>query len=337
VVTTDQDGAGRLSVPLGTPTRSLDGYEVLYFPAGQPARKRPWSAAFARGIDAAAEWADVVHVSSLFLPHNAFVHAACRRHRTPYVVRPHGTLEPYQRLKSARVKLWFDVVYGRRYLRGAAGYHFTAESEAVAATDIVDPVRSFVVPVPVPVPEVPAPVADNQTVLFLGRVAAKKRLDLVLAAWPLVRRHHPSARIVVAGPADPDQEPLLRRAHVQSGVDVLGMVTGEAKDALLRQAAVLVLPSDNENFGVAVAEAMAYGVPVVVTPAVALAARVASAQAGLVVPTGDYLGVADAVCRLLKEPQARAKMGAAGHEAVAGTLSREVVGIDLYRALASLL
>jgi glycosyltransferase involved in cell wall biosynthesis len=334
LVTTDQDGRSRLRVPLGRLVPHAAGYDTLYCSAGPRSSSRPFSAAFARGIDRAAAWADVMHVSSLYLPHNLFARRACLRHGIPYVVRPHGTLEPYQRTHSHRLKRAFDAVYGKRYLAGAAAYHFTDRSEASAAGDVVPASRSFVVPVPVAMPAETAPVATNRDVLVLGRVAAKKRLDLVLDAWAAVRPDRPDMRLVIAGPVDPDQRHLIARAHREAQVHVFDTVAGADKEALLRGAALFLLPSDNENFGVAVAEAMSFGVPVVITRGVALAPLVERSRAGTVVPNGDGRALASAVGHLLDRSDARTAMGAAARETVRRQLGSAEIGRHLRRALA---
>jgi glycosyltransferase involved in cell wall biosynthesis len=332
LVTTDQDGTGRLDVPLCRPVRGDNAFETWYYPAGVGSQKRPWSWSFAAGIREATVWADVVRVNSLYMPHNVYVYRACRLSETPYVVRPHGTLEPYQRLSSPALKQLYDKGFGDQYLRSASAVHFTSSSEAEHARDLVPPEKAFVVPIPVEAAPDPTSVARNRDVLFLGRVAAKKRIDLLLTAWQLIAPLYPESRLVIAGPVDADQASVVDRATVLPRVILKGPVSGRAKEQVLSSAAVFVLPSENENFGVAVAEAMGHGIPVVISPEVALAGEVLRADAGLVVPR-DAHQVAEAISRLLDGPSIRERLGGNGHRLVAQEFSPRAVGTRLAEEL----
>jgi glycosyltransferase involved in cell wall biosynthesis len=203
----------------------------------------------------------------------------------------------------------------------------------VAAADLVRADRSFVVPVPVTLPPESTRMGPGKSVLFLGRVTAKKRLDLLAAAWPLVLEQEPTARLVIAGPVDTDQHAVVDAIAQLPGVSVPGLVTGADKDALLSEASVFVLPSDNENFGVAVVEAMAHGVPVIVTPSVATAESIRDEGAGEVLTSTTPRSIATAVRTWLTSPDQREAAGHAGRSLVAREFSPQSVGAELKMAL----
>lgn len=122
---------------------------------------------------------------------------------------------------------------------------------------------------------VPAAVADRggtsggqRTLLFLSRIHPKKGLDLLLAAWRQLQSRHQNWRLMVAGRGEAAHvtavEQLARRLSVER-VEFLGPVYGEQKSAVYAGADLFVLPTHTENFGIVVAEALAHGVPAVVS------------------------------------------------------------------------
>jgi glycosyltransferase involved in cell wall biosynthesis len=135
------------------------------------------------------------------------------------------------------------------------------------------PERAAVLPYPIDVDwlaspsETPSPEATT-TFLWLGRAVPRKRLDLFLEAFALVRQRHPEARARLVGALgqDPASAPLLARFRDDPSVSISGPVGREQIPALLASIDVLVQPSLNENFGFSVAEAFAAGRPVVLGP-----------------------------------------------------------------------
>jgi glycosyltransferase involved in cell wall biosynthesis len=118
----------------------------------------------------------------------------------------------------------------------------------------------------------------------LGRLAPKKRLDLLIDAAPALFDDYPNASIIVAGDGNPEVVASLREraSRLDGRFRFVGRVEGDLKSALLRRADVFVLPSENENFGVAVAESLMAGTPVVTTAYVATHRYVSAASAGAI-------------------------------------------------------
>ena len=132
----------------------------------------------------------------------------------------------------------------------------------------------------------PADFGGTPVVLSLGRIAAKKGLDVLIRAFAAVASRFEGARLVLAGPDDEDLRPELEALAEREGVDgrvvFPGMLHGPEKLAALAAADVWALPSHTENFGIAVMEALAAGVATVISPAVNLAGEIERAGAGLV-------------------------------------------------------
>jgi glycosyltransferase involved in cell wall biosynthesis len=166
-----------------------------------------------------------------------------------------------------------------------------------------------------PLADLPRPYA-----LFLSRVNHKKGLDRLISAW----RRVPDLTLVIAGNDEenyrPELEDLARRERVTERLRFVGPVSDEHKWALYESAEMFVLPSYSENFGNVVAEAMAMGCPVVVTPEVGLSKLVKHAGAGIVTP-GVPEVLARAVTQLHYDEIRRKRCGLAGRRAALEQLS----------------
>src|SRR5262249_31868623 len=179
----------------------------------------------------------------------AAARAAARAH-VPYVVSPRGMLVPELiDRKSRTVKRAWIRLFEARTFRDASIVHFTAQREWDDArrTDIPIP-GAAIIPNGVALPS-DAETPRGDELLFLGRINWKKGLDRLIEAMRLL----PEARLTVAGNDEENYRATLPPAE---NVRFVGPVSGEAKDDLLRSAAVLVLPSYSENFGNVVLEAM---------------------------------------------------------------------------------
>jgi glycosyltransferase involved in cell wall biosynthesis len=242
--------------------------------------------------------ADVVHVHALWeeIQHQAA--RDCRLSGKPYLIRPCGMLDPWS-LRQSRLKKALYLFWRlRRHLNAATALHFTSAAERDGTARLRLRAPAIVEPNGIDVNEyahlpprgtfrprwgVPA---ERLMLLFLGRLHPKKGLDLLLPAFaPLAE----AATLVVAGPGEDDYRGRLEaeatRLGIAGRVVFTGMLLGSDKLAAFADADLFVLPSYQENFGIAVAEAMAAGLPVVISDQVNIHAEVAAAGAGGVVPT----------------------------------------------------
>jgi glycosyltransferase involved in cell wall biosynthesis len=340
VFTTDVHGTSTLDAPRATPVM-VDGVSVWYFPVAAPRRlyRSPAMAAAlagaatgpaATGVAAATAAAgvaafDLVHLHSVFLWPTAAAARAAERAGVPYLVAPRGMLvgDLLRRRGRLRKRLWIRLVE-RRTLARAAGLHATSELEAEEVARLGLPLPPIhVVPNGVEAapwtpgreteisPAVRAVLARRPLLLFLGRLSWKKGLDRLVAALAAV----PGATLAIAGNDEEGYRQRLDRLAAAAGVAdrvaYLGLVHGADKAGLLHGADALVLPSYSENFGNAVLEAMAAGLPVAVTPEVGLAGVVREHGAG-VVTAGDPPQLAAALRRLLADPEGLRAMGDRG-------------------------
>ena len=214
---------------------------------------------------------DLIHDHGIWLPHNWRLSRMARKLGIPLVVSPRGMLEPWAMRHKRWKKRFAWWLYQRRQLESAACLHATSESEVRHFRRHFPRVPVCLIPNGVELPEkVPAKVASpdgRRTALFLGRIYPVKGLPLLVEAWKRVR---PAGwRMEIAGPDEAghrkEVEQLVRDAGLERDFSFTGPVEGNEKTAAFARAELLILPSHSENFGMAVAEALAHGVPVLTT------------------------------------------------------------------------
>jgi glycosyltransferase involved in cell wall biosynthesis len=217
---------------------------------------------------------DIIHVHGMWHPLLAACALSALRRQIPYVVAPHGMLDPWCLKVRRRRKAVALRSYQGRVIAAAAALHATSEQEAENLRRlpcVQAPI--FVVPNAVEVPEEAAPRRDGtssepRTLLFLSRLHAQKGLDMLLQAWHELRPKE--WQLAVAGTGAPRYVEALKLWCQQRGlrsVVFVGQIEGEDREALYRRASALVLPSYSESFGNVVAEALIRGLPVITTTA----------------------------------------------------------------------
>jgi glycosyltransferase involved in cell wall biosynthesis len=237
------------------------------------------------------------------------------RGHIPYLVFTHGMLDPYFKhafpIKHLKKWLyWLPVEYW--VLRDAARVLFTCEAEAELArqTFWLHRWNPYVVPFGT-IPPSGNPDAQREAffavcpeargrpfLLFLGRIHPKKGCDLLINAFVKLAARDPQLELVMAGPDTQNLRPMLEQAAVAAGIDGRihwpGMLKGDAKWGAFYASEAFCLPSHQENFGIAVAEALACGKPVLLSDKVNIAAEIAREGAGLM-----EMDTADGTIRLL--------------------------------------
>ncbi|MBT5415864.1 MAG: glycosyltransferase [Rhodospirillaceae bacterium] len=326
-----------------------EGVATHVFPVRHPkAWKR--SPALARALRCDLAGFDLVHLHSLYLYHDWVTGDLCRAGGVPYIVRPHGTLDPYLRRRRRFLKAVLDRLFQDRVLRDAAAIHYTAEEEMRLAAGHDGGAPGVVVPLGLDpgtaaggdaaafrarYPET----ADRPIVLFLSRLHEKKGLDLLIPAVARLAEAR-DLHLVLAGPdggAAKAAEAMLAAEGLTGRATVTGMLEGPAKRDAYAAATLFALPSYSENFGIVVVEAMAAGLPVLISDRVNIWREVAAAEAGRVVSCGVD-AVAEALAGLIDDPEAARAMGEKGRALVADRFAWDRVAdalIALYESVAS--
>ncbi len=352
IAATDDNGRERLNVLHAIPMIQED-VTYWYFP--RQTRFYTFSWPLSQWLAQHVPDYHLVHIHALFS--YAAIPAAfwASHYGIPYMVRPLGTLNRWgRRHRRMWLKKFSFRLIEHRILSGAAVVHYTSEQERLEAAELGIVDRSVVIPNAVDMTIMPSgsmvgrfrarypQLADRLIVLFLSRLDAKKGLDILLPAFSRIRTQYPQASLVLAGSGDAAFVERLQHEAVRLGIgaDVLwtGFLSGEEKWSALADADLFVLPSYSENFGVAVVEAMACGLPVVVSDQVGIHQEIAAAQAGLVVRC-DVAALTEACNQLLSDAPLRAVMGRNGQALARTDFSLEAVTerlVELYMKLTKL-
>ena len=231
-----------------------------------------------------------------------------RKLGNPYLVFPHGMLDPWFKktypFKHLKKQFYWWARQGA-ILRGARAVCFTTEEERLLAQNTFFPYHANEVVTGLGVGDPPLPNAeqteqfhqkfprlkDRRLLLYLGRFHPKKGVDNLIRAWKN-RKQKGDEVLVLAGPLEKKNQwhkTLKYLAGEDSSISWTDMLEGEEKWAALRLADAMILPSHQENFGMVVAEACSVGLPVYLTDKVNLWREVVEAGAGVVerdTPTG---------------------------------------------------
>lgn len=293
LATTDADGpGGRLPVRTGAFVEH-DGIPAIFF-RRTASESFKYSARLGQWLRSHVAQFDAVHIHAVFSHSSLSAAGACRLRGVPYIVRPLGTLDPWSLNHHRLRKQALLALGGRRLLREAARVHYTSDDERRLAEQALPGLpRGCVVPLGIddslfmigrnrPVD------SGSRRLLALCRLHEKKRIDLLISAFHAVADDASCAEwsLVIAGDGDEVYVRSLRRLAAEGPargrIEFFGWASPAERQVLLAGAALFALPSHQENFGIAVAEALAAGVPAIVSPDVNLAGDIAAEKAGWV-------------------------------------------------------
>ena len=274
--------------------------------------------------------ADIIHVHTLWSPLNVSARYACLRQDRPYVLMPHGMLDPYSLSVKALKKSTYLQLFERHNIACAQRMIYTTkEEERLAALSGLRLPPGELVPLGASASSASRhdlraqflarfPLAEGKrTLLFLGRIHPKKGLDRILNCLQFVRQSIPNVLLLVAGDGETHYTRHLRQLVSALALDnqvlFAGRLDGELKWASFAGAELFLLPSRQENFAITVTEAMQMAVPVIISDKVNTWPYVKEARAGLVLGERDIKSLLPhAIVELLKDDTTRSEMGARG-------------------------
>jgi len=284
---------------------------------------------------------------------NLALHQAAKKAKKPYWIFTHGMLDPWFNdaypLKKLKKMLYWPFQY--RFLKDAKGVLFTCEEEMILARKSFRPyhVRERVVSYGTAGPPDRAKahretfenafphLAKSRFLLYLSRLHPKKGGDLLIKAFAEVAASDPDLKLVFAGPDVSGYQSILQglaqRLNILDRVFWIGMVEGDTKWGAFQSAEAFVLPSHQENFSIAVVEALACSCPVLISNSVNIWREIVSADAGLV-EHDDLPGTTLLLKRWISLPaEKRLEMGKNAIQCFNGHFSAEKSATSLIEAL----
>lgn len=351
ILTTNSNGdAGQppLDVPLDQPV-SQNGYQIRYFRCA-PFRRYKFSLKLLQWLNQHAAEFDLAHIHALFSPVTTIAATIARANQLPYILRPLGTLDPADLEKKKQLKKIYVSLLEKRNIANAAALHFTSIEEAKVSERFGLSTKDLVIPLGVNPPEHQQEKEQlvnylqsqgieikHPMILFMSRIEPKKGLDLLLPALEKLLEIGIKFQFILAGanPQDPNYEAKILAKIAASPLakytKITGFVTGKIKANLLQVADLFVLPSYYENFGIAVAEAMVAGTPVVISDRVYICQDVANAKAGWVsrCEIGD---IAELIKSALQNQEERKQRGLNAKELARKNYSWEAIAQQTIQA-----
>ena len=242
------------------------GHRVTHLPVTGP-RQIGFSPKLVRSLESAD--LDLLHLHGIWMYPSAAGAAWRSTSGRPYIVSPHGMLDPWITSRGRLKKAIARAGYERRNWAAASAFHALTTREAVDIARETGRDDSIVIPNAGPAAAAPRRKIPPPHFLYLGRIHPKKNIAALIAAW---RQNHDmlaaaGTRLTIAGWGDAHDVAALKRDLVGAPetIHFVGPVFGEAKHALLAGARALVLPSHSEGLPMVVLEAWAKGTPALMT------------------------------------------------------------------------
>jgi glycosyltransferase involved in cell wall biosynthesis len=265
---------------------------------------------------------DLVEIHGVFSFVPIYAAWACHRSSVPYTVRPHGSLDPFDLRKHALAKRVLAPVLFRPMLQRAVAVLLTSQIEADRLVTFGAEPRREVAPLPV---QRPLHSGDGQTfrtargippdavvVLLLGRIHPKKGLQFLIPALASLKGLFPDLWFLLVGTGEKQHldevNRLLNDHAMASWTTWCDFLTGQPKQSAFAASNIFALPSLNENFGIAVVEAMYAGLPVLISTEVYIHDVVTDGGAGVACEP-NVASCRSALQNLLRDQDARRRMG----------------------------
>lgn len=270
---------------------------------------------------------DLIHIHGLWVFPTTIAAYIARKKKVPYIIRPCGMLDYYgvyhTRWKSFKKLLYFNVLE-RNNLDRASAVHFTSLEELNRAKHLNIKAPPLILPLGIEKNEFLALppkggfrnmypfLKGKKIILFLGRIHYIKGLEILIDAYKNVSDKTDEVFLIIAGHDNEGYKNVLKNKinalNLSDKVFFTGLVKDKQKIEILTDSDIFCLPSFQENFGIAVAEAMAAGLPVVISDQVNIHSEISDANAGIVTKC-DSDEVANAILKIINNDTLKKEMG----------------------------
>jgi len=345
IATTNDDGVNLLDIPLNQHL-FYQGIPLYFFEKNflsfDPLKEFTISIPFTKWLWVNICHYDLIHVHALFSYTCTVTMVIANYHHTPYILTPHGLLCHWS-LQQARLKkrLYLNLIEYYN-LNQAKAIHFTDQQEQEEVKSLKLSPKTVEIPLGIePVTtikdasnklrhwlEIPQ---NTPIILFLSRLHPKKGLDYLIEALGKLRSDL-SFHLIIAGDGDDTYKQILNqyleKSNLAERTHLVGFVEGEKKALLLQGSDLFALTSHSENFGIVVLEALSAGLPILLTPGVALAQTIKKYQLGYVADL-DSNRIAEVIQQFLKNPQQGKEMGKRGKAFVQQNYSWDQIALKM--------
>jgi len=262
--------------------RDSKGVHIKLFPKGFLSRFwTSYSSPLAKALMKEASSFDLIHIHEIWHHPHFAAYQAARFSKKHFIVTIHGMLEPWcLNYKSLRKKI-YSILIQRKILKEASGIHAFTETEVKNISNFVDNKNILLIPNGLNLEEfknlpnrewiedIYPEMKGKKVILFLGRIHPIKGLNILVRAFNTIVKTRNDIQLVIAGPDNYNYKnrivEILKRENALSNTTFTGMLTGNKKLATLSRADIFVLPSYSEGFSISILEAMACGIPVIIT------------------------------------------------------------------------
>ena len=282
---------------------------------------------------------DVIHAHALFSFAPVVAAFVARQTGVPYVLRPLGVLASYgmTRRHPLLKKVSFTLIE-RRLIKSASAVHFTSSAEQAKSAALGLKCKGVVIPLGIELGNMvksahgPRRGVNSFNLLFLSRIDRVKNVEGLLQAMRLILSKNANVTLNIAGDGDASYiralQSLARHLGIDEQINWLGHVQGEKKREVLEAASAFVLPSYSESFGIAVVEALAAGLPCLVSRGVAISDEIENAGAGIVTGTTPE-EIATGLQRLLSDQNGMVASSEAARALACNKFSIDTMGVRL--------
>ena len=224
---------------------------------------------------------DLIHIRNWYDHLSIVFYKAAQKYRIPFVFTSHGTLDPVARNKyNKRIKKIIDLIYTKKMLKECGAIQASTDSEITEFKKMgAEQQKIFRINMSVPVKDFQIKkrndivdrlkLKKSSYLLFLGRIHEKKGLELLLESFSNVSNKFKDLSLVIAGEGSESYERKIKQMvqdlGLEQSVKFSGMVMGDEKLQLLESAKIFVLTTYSDVHPMAVVEALAMGVPVLIT------------------------------------------------------------------------
>lgn len=306
VATTTANGKFELIEAVGKPVE-ISGARFFYFPR-HFLKSWMFSWSLRQWLYSNVRNYDVVHIHNIFAYPSLPACSAARFFKKPYIITPHGMLGAWCLRQKSWKKIPYYHILEKTNLCEASAIHVTSSFEERAVHALGFSEKTFVIPLSVPSfysDSISRQSNKNLSLLFMSRIDPVKGLPVLLHALSILicRGFNILLTVAGAGPLNYLSEirSIVSKLGIVEYVKFVGFVSDQDKSSIFAASDLFVLPSYHENFSIATAEAMAAGLPVIVSDQVGLASDIQKANAGLIVPVDSPVQLSEAILKFADE------------------------------------